>query len=332
MDIIHSGDYGDIVYFIPVLRQLPEGRHTLYLADRHYTNFIESRAGGIVPLLELVGIDVKVGEPPGNSKSVFDASTFRRFHRREATLIEAQWDHAVDVLGLPKKAVDTSPWIHLDTTPDPDGAVVVARSPRYNNPLFPWAGLRRHYKDVPWKFVGTEQEYASFCLHVPDVDYLPTKDLSEVAHAVAKAPLFIGNQSSPLAVALGLGGPVISEVCPWQPDCILPRDNVFYGLEVVKTPDGGVVGGVTNLDDIVPVDVVPPGGWVFMIDGVIHKSYSLQHLSLISKTSPLEIRRWMVSSGRVNPKEKWLKKYNLVKHAFSNAGLDMFDSYPIIPT
>ncbi len=49
-----------------------------------------------------------------------------------------------------------------------------------------------------------------------------------MANAIGSAKLFIGNQSCPMAIALGLGKNVIQEVWPLNGNCILNRANAVY--------------------------------------------------------------------------------------------------------
>lgn len=55
-------------------------------------------------------------------------------------------------------------------------------------------------------FVGNEQEHADFCrLHNCKVDYYPVSDMLELAQIIKGCEQFIGNQSMPLSLAIGLG-------------------------------------------------------------------------------------------------------------------------------
>jgi hypothetical protein len=75
---------------------------------------------------------------------------------------------------------------------------------------------------------------------------------------IAGADLFIGNQSSPMALAIGLGVPFIQETCLWTPDCLYPRAEGTYCYD----------GGISQFDipafeppPDVDRSVLPPGGW-----------------------------------------------------------------------
>ena len=75
-------------------------------------------------------------------------------------------------------------------------------------------------------FVGTEQEHKVFEQSFKiKIDYYNTKDLLELAKVIQGCEQFIGNQSSALSIAIGLGKTYWCEV----------RQD----FEFTKTPHGG---------------------------------------------------------------------------------------------
>jgi hypothetical protein len=89
-------------------------------------------------------------------------------------------------------------------------------------------------------------------------EYAITNDYLELAKLIAGADLFIGNQSSPMGLAIGLGVPFIQETCLWTPDCLYPRKDGTYCYD----------GGISHFEIppfSPPPDVdrnaLPPGGW-----------------------------------------------------------------------
>jgi hypothetical protein len=119
----------------------------------------------------------------------------------------------------------------------PAAPVVFARSFRYRNILFPWSGIVRRYRSQA-VFVGLPDEHADFVAHFGPVPYHPVSDLAELAAVIAGARLFVGNQSSPMALALGLGFGLdgrclVQEVkidhWPQGMDCHFVRPYAIYG-------------------------------------------------------------------------------------------------------
>ena len=74
-------------------------------------------------------------------------------------------------------------------------------------------------------FIGSREEHENFCqLHNCKVKYQPVSDMLEMARIIAGSEQFIGNQSMPLSLAIGLGKTFWCEV------------RVDY--ENIKTPHG----------------------------------------------------------------------------------------------
>lgn len=266
MTFRHSGDFGDLIYGMAVLFAIG-GKHSLFGVDRPgITAKFTNRLPLLKPLLEKQHYieSVECSEEPPD----IDFVLFRRNHGACVTLIRAQcMEYASQK--MENVACDGStPWLMCEPDERFKGRVVVARSPRYNNQYFPWFDIVQHYgKRVV--FVGLEEEHANFSLSYGDVEHVRTKNFLDLARIIAGADLFIGNQSSPMAVAMGLGVNAIQEVCLAQPDCIYRRKNVQY------IPDGSVVlpdiSGSGELKIIRPIEVpdshnrssVPPGNWQY---------------------------------------------------------------------
>ena len=62
---------------------------------------------------------------------------------------------------------------------------------------------------------------------------MPTANIMELARLIAGAGVLIGNQSAPMAIALGLGQNVIQECWQGNPNCLFPkrRNAIFWGVD-----------------------------------------------------------------------------------------------------
>jgi hypothetical protein len=252
MNFYHSGDLGDVLYALPSMRSLGGG--ALYLSSRPWTAAMtEARVQVLKPLLEIQDYVESVTHGEASGK-VVDFSTFRRGGLPYGvSLVELQ----ADWLGEP---VDFKPWLDVDK-PDTraDGRVICHRSPRYHNPHFPWREIGKKFQDR-LLLVGHPEEVQALRWELGfEAEYLPTRNYLELARLIASADVFIGNQSSPMAVALGLGAPVIQETCLWVCDCLLPRVNAEYCFD-------GAVKSLGIPAYIPPPDIdrsgLPLGGWV----------------------------------------------------------------------
>ena len=262
------GDYGDVIYALPCLKLHPG---VLYAKNglRDHDPFIPRMPA----LKRLLSLQRYVEDfLPWNGEPIdFDISNFR----------VAGYPYGVTLAELQARSVGllpdlSHPWLSAEPWMATKGRIVVARSPRYHNHLFPWKKLVETYGDK-MLFVGTLAEYSDFCLNFGSVTYLHTFDLYEVARAIAGSELFIGNQSCPNAIAEGLKHPSVQEVCLWCPDCIYKRHNSYHCYD--GELDLNLFGRTLRCD---PADLrpkahrneTPPGGWRIELNGHKVKSYA----------------------------------------------------------
>lgn len=203
----------------------------------------------------------------------WDSGGFRGtgLHSRSASLFEAQLSHLVHVLGFGRTMTPLLKWIHVDPAPDSRGRIICARSGRYRNGSFPWKQIVSHYGDR-LLFIGLKHEHAEFCSHWGMVEHRPVSDLLEMAQVIAGSELFIGNQSSPMAIAEGLKHRTIQETSTDPADCIYFRENAQWvdngACILPDIGDSGVLEikpQVYDMRDIV-THTTPPGQW--QVDGL----------------------------------------------------------------
>lgn len=256
---LHSGDLGDIIYAIPVIREavkvLGDVQPVLVCGDRPITKAMVTRIPLIKDLLISAGLAV---EKEAKQHIDYDLAHFRKYHNHERTLAEAQWLYLLEQIPeLPYP--DLSPW--LPSKPRKSGKklnIIVARSSRYTSSLFPWKPLVEEWGDT-MQFVGLEEEHYWFTQSFGPVKWLKTKCLEDVRVALEDADWFFGNQSSPLGIAIGMGKPSLVECSPVQPDCIYPGPfQYFCGPKV--TWDGKVFRFPEDLELLVNQTMQPPGG------------------------------------------------------------------------
>jgi hypothetical protein len=222
-----SGDAGDCIHHLPLIEDTPNGPHSLFFVDRPHTKPLTSRAGLLKGLIERQPYikEVRCTEEEPD----YDLAEFRGFHRADISLMEAQRQYLNSKYKLNLKTTGEKPWIH-NITPRSEADIILARSPRYHNHLFPWFKIMEHYRSTKAKilFIGPAEEHRAFTMQFGPVEHRATKDLLEAAELIAGASLFIGNQSSPLAVAEGLKAPRIAEVCLGVCDVIFKDDKAQW--------------------------------------------------------------------------------------------------------
>lgn len=263
-----SGDMGDVLYKLGVIRRFVNGPHRLCLVDRNLvpprTNLLTFRAEVIAPLIRA---QPYIESCVCSEEAVdLDLSFFRPHYNRSHSLMWSQFEYAK--VRYPDLQMDRGREAWLSAKPDLKfrGRVIIARSPRYNNASMPWAEVVKKYGERI-QFVGIDAEYHNFCSAYGSVERLVIPDYLALAEAMMGAELFIGNQSSPFAVAEGLKVRRILEVCLSNCDCIYQGGDVQHVTDgTVKLPNLDGTEGFTELgNEIGDIDehTVPRGGWQF---------------------------------------------------------------------
>ncbi len=234
----HGGDYGDIIYALPVIKALGGGvlfispdnrfpwpRKPLGSIDEHW-------AGNLIPLLNAqpyIWQSLHTGALPFSVD--VDLNAFREYY----STLTPNCFKSIFALHQMKFGVhhdDRQPWLTVDKPQEiPGRPIVVNRTQRYQNENFPWGDLVAKYGSK-MIFVGTNYEhdlFKGFSPHKP-VPLASTPSLLDVARVVAGAKVFIGNQSSAMAIALGLGKRLIQEVWPQNANCMLdrPGETIYW--------------------------------------------------------------------------------------------------------
>jgi len=215
----HSGSGGDIIYALPTIKALSNGRPAkLFLNplkrkpdDPH--PFDIKMCNLMIPLLEhqpwLSSVRIFNGETID-----YDLDLFRRIPDiqtgRNSIVHWYFWLFAVS-------ADLSQPWLEVRPPPAPRGKIVLARSARCHNLNINYAFLRE-FGEID--FVGTPDEFQEMQQTLPELRHVPCKDLLELARVIKSARFFIGNQSFPYAVAEALKVPRILEIFPRMPDVI----------------------------------------------------------------------------------------------------------------
>ena len=264
LNVSSTGDLGDIVVMLATLKATGK-QCDVHLRDSPHTAGISHRAHLIKPLVE--------AQPYVNAVRIWKRETLQweserfRGYGYVNNRLNLAHNHAQAAIqdGFITELPDVrSPWLTVEPDTRYAGRIIVNRSFRYNNDMFPWAEIVRHYGERVL-FIGLPDEHSRFCSSFGAAGYQPTKDFLEVARMIAGSELFIGNQSSCMGVAEGLKHPRIQETCLWQPDCIYPPGTgaQYVADGVVTLPDGTVLRGKRP-----PVGrktaVTPPGGWKYL--------------------------------------------------------------------
>lgn len=272
------GDVGDSVILLGILAQLPGGPHKLLLTTSQQTKMktlpeVYRWNALLKPLAEAQNY-IEECRPLAPQDHVDWASGGFRgsgLHSRSSSLFNAQLAHFVHTKGFGQAITPVLKWLSVTPSPKSKNRIICARSGRYRNGSFPWKQIVQHYGDK-LLFVGLKHEHAEFCSHWGMVEYQPINDFLELAQVIAGSELFIGNQSSPMAVAEGLKHPTIQETSTDPADCIYFRENAQWvdnGACVLPAigdaPEKKITPQAYCITDII-THTTPPGQW--QVDGL----------------------------------------------------------------
>jgi len=220
---MHSGDMGDIIYSLPVIKALGGGK--IYLDPSwDKTCFSEEKAHLLMPLLSTQSYITEAalynGEPVD-----YNLNQFRRIGFRRIGFINLVESHlrAFELPGYLKN----EQW--LDVGKKRIAEVVFNRSARYQDVEFPWQDIVERFKGQSI-FVGLQEEHEQFIESFGQVPFYEVGDFLELAEIINGADLFIGNQSLSFAISEGLHKRNYLEICKHSPNCNFERE----GHNIVK--------------------------------------------------------------------------------------------------
>ncbi|MGZ3872249.1 MAG: hypothetical protein ACXVJD_04995 [Mucilaginibacter sp.] len=235
INVLHSGNAGDIIYSLPLIKKLFEItrkpinvllklNEPLKIADGYEhplgavmlnTNMAER----LIPLL--------VAQDYLNDAVIFDDQNVHldlTLFRKAGFALDkgniARWNFFTTGI-TPDLA---TAWLSADPDKNFAGKIVLARSSRYNNALIDY-GFLSNYKNVV--FVGVKSEYQEMQKSIPGLKWQEVNDFLDLANLIAGCKLFIGNQSFPYAVAEGLKVKRLLEVYYQVPNVMPEGANGF---------------------------------------------------------------------------------------------------------
>lgn len=225
----HSGAIGDVIYALPAIRALGGG--DLFLPTGKPSHFWNGFYGDPIPILKRLLESqpyVRAVHPWEGQRVDYDLDDFRKFFATDHLLEGVSLcDTHLMAFGIPVSERDR-PWIDVLPAPLPVGKdVVICRSSRYRSPFFRWSRVHQEYAHRA-VFCGLPVEHAEYEAQVGPIERLPTEDLFDLASRIAACSLFVGNQSSPYAIAEGLKKDALLEVCPDCPNCVFVRPGAAW--------------------------------------------------------------------------------------------------------
>lgn len=240
LNIIHSGNAGDVIYALPTIKKIYEVTGVpvyLYLrlnrplADPIYSNkphsmgavmISETTADKLITLLKTQSYigDVRVYE---DQKIHIDLDFFRSKTIPLTNANIARW--CSYVTGITPDL--WQPWLFVEPNRLFKDKIVLARSERYRNSTIDYSFLNKYDNVI---FIGIRSEYEDMKRSVPGLVLHDTSSFLEIAQIIAGCRLFIGNQSLAYSIAEALKCPRILEAYYHVPHVIPEGENAhdFY--------------------------------------------------------------------------------------------------------
>lgn len=213
---LSSGGLGDIVYSIPVMREL--GVELLYVKQHYYRSPFTNLYEAIKSLVEFEGFKCQLyPDVPMYSYPVpanFDLDTFRKQPGRGRVFIQ---DNMRRRFQLQLKAY--TPWLSLPVT-DGDYSVIHLTDRWRGEKLVDWNKVLQRIEGKVY-FIGLQHEWADFCYQYGNIEWYATSDVLEMAELIAGCKALYCNQSVSLTLAQGLGKSYFLEAKPGKTNTLI---------------------------------------------------------------------------------------------------------------
>lgn len=235
LNFVHTGNAGDVIFALPVLKKLHE------IVKEPLNLFLKINepmrlSGGFVHPLNNVMLNqttadmlqpLMLQQPYISSFGVLadeqmdvNLSLFRQAGIRQDRGNIARWNFYTTgvTANLSEK------WLFVEPDTIYSNSIVIARSQRYNNPIIDHSFLTQ-YPDVV--FLGVKAEYENMKKMVPNIKWVQVKSFLEMAQIIAGSKFFIGNQSFPFSLAEALKVPRILETYHAAPNVVVEGANGY---------------------------------------------------------------------------------------------------------
>jgi hypothetical protein len=235
LNFLHTGNAGDIIYALPVIKKLHE--------------LVNVPLNLILKLNEPLRLGTGMVHPLNNvmlNTTTFDFLNPLLSSQPYLTACEVYTDQPIDInLSLFRKAGIrqdrgniarwnfyttgvtanlSEPWLMVEPDDSYANTIVLARSQRYNNPIIDFSFLTEYPHVV---FIGVKAEYQAIKKHIPNIKWVQVNNFLEMARIIAGAKFFIGNQSFPFSLAEALKVPRILENYHASPNVIVEGPNAY---------------------------------------------------------------------------------------------------------
>jgi len=230
----HSGDMGDIIFSLPVIKHFGTG--ILYLdpkggegelvgakPSRGKTKLNSQTIQLLKPLLESQYYIHEVREWNGE-EITYNLDSFRG----HVNFNNLTYSH-LEAFQIPHELA-TFKWLEApEKITLPEGKnIVVSRSVRYQGNHFYWESIAEQLAKSA-VFVGLPFDHKVWeYTFEQKIEYIETPTLVKLANVIGAADMFIGNQGLPHAIAEGMKKNLVNEMDKTHPAAVFKREGATY--------------------------------------------------------------------------------------------------------
>jgi hypothetical protein len=211
LNILHSGNAGDIIYALATIKRISEVTSVpvnMYLRlnrPNNLPNYNSHPVGNVMLNNKMASLLIPLinAQPYINSCQVFaDEEIHIDMDYFRAGILPMQGNIARWVGYITGVNAELwKPWLTVEPNHQYDNSVIIARSGRYQNTSINYRYLQK-FRSL--YFMGIESEYQDMKQYLPNIEWLPVQDFLQMARIIAGCKFFIGNQSFPFSIAEGL--------------------------------------------------------------------------------------------------------------------------------
>ena len=218
INFLHSGHLGDLVYALPVIKELSKDHECHFYIQSNKkipVDYYKHPAGGVfmddrmlnlfLPLMKKQKFIHKV-EKYNNQKIDINFDIFRTLPVNICFNSPRWYFHIAGI------QVDlTDPYLEVQPHDKVKNKIVIHRTFRHRNQFINYKFLK-NFNDLV--FVGTKDEYEDLKKDVPNLELYNCQDYLDMARVIKSSKFFIGNQSVAYPIAEALKVPRILEAEP----------------------------------------------------------------------------------------------------------------------
>lgn len=236
----HSGDIGDIIYALYAIKKLGGG--ILYLdptggkddiacisqcIDKK-TKLNLNSINYLKPLIAaqkyIHAVEIWNGQPCD-----YNLNNYRLKYNDGSCKTSTLIDNQLEALSLPLYD-HNEPWLDVNEKITLDRKTILTRTPRYQSNFAWFQSNKFNFRDKAI-FVGLpkEHEYFEWTFDIK-IPFYEATDAYNMACVLNGCSALVSNQTSTLAIAIGLGNvPIVQEVDPRVPNCVFrKKKNMNY--------------------------------------------------------------------------------------------------------